>query len=163
MSATYIPQQAKDIYFAGPLFSEAELAFNLSIVERLEHDLGVTVFLPQRDGLKTLDLMARGLSKEAAQEQVFLLDEWHIAYCHAFVVCLDGNSPDPGTCLEIGMAITCQRFTQHPAILVGLKTGRLTQPLGAMVEHAVRPIVTSYQELSRFLRKELPQHMIEPA
>ena len=35
------------IYFAGPLFSEAEKRFNLRLSERLE-EAGFRVFLPQR-------------------------------------------------------------------------------------------------------------------
>ena len=38
------------IYFAGPLFSQAERAFNLRLTMTLEEH-GYTVFLPQRDGL----------------------------------------------------------------------------------------------------------------
>ncbi len=37
------------IYFAGPLFSEAERAFNLGLTKRLEQ-ANFEVFLPQRDG-----------------------------------------------------------------------------------------------------------------
>jgi nucleoside 2-deoxyribosyltransferase len=39
------------IYFAGPLFSEAEKQFNLRLGERLE-EAGFCVFLPQRDGVE---------------------------------------------------------------------------------------------------------------
>ena len=40
------------IYFAGPLFCEAERAFNLLLVEKLEAE-GYQVFLPQRDGIES--------------------------------------------------------------------------------------------------------------
>jgi nucleoside 2-deoxyribosyltransferase len=36
------------IYFAGPLFNEAEKSFNLRLTEKLEK-LNHKVFLPQRD------------------------------------------------------------------------------------------------------------------
>ncbi len=39
------------IYFAGPLFSEAEKKFNQNLTEKIE-DLGFKVFLPQRDGVE---------------------------------------------------------------------------------------------------------------
>jgi hypothetical protein len=38
------------LYFAAPLFSESELAFNAALTGEIER-LGFTVFLPQRDGL----------------------------------------------------------------------------------------------------------------
>ena len=39
------------IYFAGPLSSDAENAFNSRLTERLEAT-GFEVFLPQRDGVE---------------------------------------------------------------------------------------------------------------
>ena len=38
------------LYFAAPLFSESELAFNAALTAEIER-LGFTVFLPQRDGV----------------------------------------------------------------------------------------------------------------
>lgn len=38
------------IYFAAPLFCQAEKAFNLQLTRKLE-ERGFTVFLPQRDGV----------------------------------------------------------------------------------------------------------------
>ena len=38
------------LYFAAPLFSEAELAFNAALTAEVER-LGFAVFLPQRDGV----------------------------------------------------------------------------------------------------------------
>jgi len=40
------------IYLAGPLFCQAERAFNLQLAEKLE-ERGLTVFLPQRDGVES--------------------------------------------------------------------------------------------------------------
>lgn len=40
------------VYFAGPLFSEAERVFNLRLAEKLEAK-GYQVFLPQRDGIES--------------------------------------------------------------------------------------------------------------
>ena len=39
------------IYFAAPLFSVAEQAFNRQLTEKLV-EIGFTVFLPQRDGVE---------------------------------------------------------------------------------------------------------------
>ena len=43
--------ESMKIYFAGPLFSEAEKRFNLALTGRLE-SAGFEVFLPQRDGVE---------------------------------------------------------------------------------------------------------------
>jgi len=40
------------IYLAGSLFCQAERAFNLQLAEKLE-ERGLTVFLPQRDGVES--------------------------------------------------------------------------------------------------------------
>ena len=40
------------LYFAGPLFSAAELTFNAVLAEHIEA-LGFEVFLPQRDGVES--------------------------------------------------------------------------------------------------------------
>ena len=40
------------VYFAGPLFCEAERVFNLRLAEKLEAK-GYQVFLPQRDGVES--------------------------------------------------------------------------------------------------------------
>ena len=50
-------------YFAAPLFSESELAFNTALTAEIER-LGFTVFLPQRDGVRpTTETEARHLSR----------------------------------------------------------------------------------------------------
>jgi len=41
------------VYFAAPLFNEAERAYNESVVGMLE-DAGHDIFLPQRDGVEGL-------------------------------------------------------------------------------------------------------------
>ena len=39
------------LYFAAPLFSQAELEFNARLAAEIEK-LGIQVFLPQRDGIE---------------------------------------------------------------------------------------------------------------
>ena len=43
----------KELYFAGPLFNDAERAFNLALTKKIE-SLGYKVFLPQRDGAESI-------------------------------------------------------------------------------------------------------------
>ena len=57
------------LYFAAPLFSEAELAYNLDVAAILERH--VDVYLPQRDGGKVVDLVAKGVGKDAAFRSIY--------------------------------------------------------------------------------------------
>lgn len=43
---------SKLIYFAAPLFSQAEREFNLMLTANLE-SIGFDIFLPQRDGVES--------------------------------------------------------------------------------------------------------------
>lgn len=56
------------VYFAAPLFSEAEREYNLKIVGILERH-GYEVFLPQRDGFLAPEL--EGLTEEEKTEKIF--------------------------------------------------------------------------------------------
>ena len=57
-----------DVYFAAPLFSDAEKAYNEEVVQRLEKY--VNVFLPQRDGGLMVDMVKR-MSAEAARQKIY--------------------------------------------------------------------------------------------
>ena len=51
------------LYFAAPLFSEAELSYNVEVASILERH--VDVYLPQRDGGRVVDLVSKGVGQEA--------------------------------------------------------------------------------------------------
>ena len=54
----------KTVYFAGPLFSQAERDYNLKITKVLE-DNGYQVFLPQRDGFLASELEGKTEEEKA--------------------------------------------------------------------------------------------------
>ncbi len=91
------------IYFAGPLFSEAEKAFNLRLTERLEQD-NFTVFLPQRDGVERDKPPYYRMSAEERRRAMFELDKRKVFECDIFLFVLDGRVPDEGACVELGLA-----------------------------------------------------------
>lgn len=93
---------AKHLYFAAPLFSDAELQFNRQVVSRME--ISVPVFLPQRDGGLIVDLMRNGIDHDTAYQQVASIDLKAIRDCIAVVAVLDGQSIDEGVAFEIGYA-----------------------------------------------------------
>ena len=58
----------KTVYFAGPLFSQAEREYNQEITKVLE-DHGYHVFLPQRDGFLAPEL--EGKNEEEKIQMIF--------------------------------------------------------------------------------------------
>jgi nucleoside 2-deoxyribosyltransferase len=75
------------IYFAGPLFSEAEKRFNADLTEKLEA-LGFQVFLPQRDGPELNRPGYDQLPREERRRQVFELDARMVMECDVFLIVL---------------------------------------------------------------------------
>ena len=63
--------EGRRIYFAGPLFNDAEKEYNLKIVTILE-SYGYEVFLPQRDGYLAADL--EGLTEAELTKKIFAKD-----------------------------------------------------------------------------------------
>ena len=88
------------IYFAGPLFSAAERAWNEELVGALRA-AGHDVFLPQE----------QEPGKDAAG--IFATDVAGIDRADALVAIMDGPDPDSGTAWEVGYA-----YRKKPVILV---------------------------------------------
>ncbi len=91
----------KSVYFAAPLFSEAERAYNLEIVTILEN-YGYDVFLPQRDGFLAPEL--EGKTEEEKIKMIFEKDRDEVLKADIIFMVLDGRVPDEGACVELGMA-----------------------------------------------------------
>jgi len=120
------------IYFAAPLFSEAELRYNASLVEQLEN-AGHSVFLPQRDG-KEVDAYFEQPGVETAEDamvEIFHTDRDAILESDVLTALLDGQVPDEGVAIEMGIA------HERDIPIVGLKTDRRIfaedEPLNAMI------------------------------
>lgn len=111
------------LYFAAPLFSEAELTFNLTVARQLEQHFDV--YLPQRDGGLFCDLVNRGHSVEAASSQIFEWDVAAIRRCDVLLLVLDGRAVDEGAAFELGLAFALNK------VCVGLQTDpRRLLPMG---------------------------------
>jgi nucleoside 2-deoxyribosyltransferase len=89
-----------DVYFAGPLFTAAEIAFNREVAGYLTSK-GHRVFLPQEseENKRAVD----GYSDDPASD-IFHSDVAGLDSCDVVVACLDGPDPDSGTSWEIGYA-----------------------------------------------------------
>ena len=91
----------KKVYFAGPLFNQAEKDFNLELTKVLE-EYGYEVFLPQRDGIEAA--LLEGKTEEELIEMIFSLDAGEVCKADILFLNLDGRVPDEGACVELGIA-----------------------------------------------------------
>ena len=129
------------LYFAGPLFSAAERAWNAEIVAGLRA-AGHEVFLPQE---QEPGMDAAG---------IFATDVGGIDGAGALVAIMDGPDPDSGTAWECGYAygkkpiilvrtdIRAQADQSSPynAMLIGSATYRLDLP-GAAMPDLIRAVL----------------------
>ena len=109
------------LYLAGPLFNEAERAFNLALAGRIEQ-LGYEVFLPQRDGVEADRAPYDRMAPEQRRAAMFAMDRDEVLGCDVFLFVTDGRVPDEGAAVELGIAYTHRRLTDSDRLLVGLRT-----------------------------------------
>jgi len=136
------------IYFAAPLFNDAERQYNREVVELLEAE-GHSVFLPQRDGIESLASLIETdpeVSNERdAMRRIFELDYSEIREADVVTALLDGQIPDEGVAVEIGLAYA------HDIPVVGLKTDirvhAQDEPLKAMVFAVLTELTETPEEL----------------
>jgi len=109
------------VYLAGPMFSQADVKWQLEVAGTLE-SAGLSTHLPQRDGIEVASVMAKiGLPflrdpltvievTRFARKLVFALDVYHVLErCQAIVFNLDGRVPDEGTVMEASLGWTANR------------------------------------------------------
>ncbi|EJN60809.1 nucleoside 2-deoxyribosyltransferase [Halogranum rubrum] len=106
------------IYYAAPLFTQAELDFNERVVEMLEAE-GYDVFLPQRDGLES-DTLSEEKGAEEAMQEIFELDRKNVLDADLVTATLDGRVPSEGVCVEMAFAY------DHDIPVIAFKTDRRT-------------------------------------
>lgn len=124
------------IYFAAPLFSQAERTFNERLAQQLEA-LGFQVFLPQRDGVENDKPPYVTMTKEERRRAIFHLDQQQVFACDIFLFILDGRIPDEGACVELGLAYA-QRAIEHTRkLLIGYHTDIRVQLFGATLNPMV--------------------------
>jgi nucleoside 2-deoxyribosyltransferase len=109
------------VYFAGPLFCEAERVFNLRLAEKLEAK-GFQVYLPQRDGFESEKPPYNEIPKDELQKTIFELDRDKVLQADIFLFVLDGRVPDEGACVELGIAYGQKQLLQQDKLLIGLHT-----------------------------------------
>src|SRR5215469_6950436 len=118
------------IYFAAPLFCQAERLFNEHLTQRLEAQ-GFTVFLPQRDGVDRDKPPYNAMTQEERHQAIFQLDKQQIFACDILLFLLDGRVPDEGACVELGMAYCHRELQGSKKLLLGLQTDSRAAFLGS--------------------------------
>ena len=138
------------VYFAGPLFCDAERAFNLRLAEKLEAK-GYQVYLPQRDGVESKKPPYNEMSNADVQQTIFETDRDKVLQADIFLFILDGRVPDEGACVELGLAYGQKHFLQQDKLLIGLHTDmRSAFPegkLNAMINSALDSTINAEEEL----------------
>lgn len=130
------------LYLAAPLFSDAELSFNLKLVKILEQYLDV--YLPQRDGGKVVDLVSSGVSIQDSYNSIFERDLEALKDSDVVLLVLDGRNVDEGAAFELGIAFAMDKHC------IGLQTDtRRFSPLGnnPMIECSLTKIFKNTDEL----------------
>ncbi|WKB81748.1 nucleoside 2-deoxyribosyltransferase [Cellulophaga lytica] len=144
------------IYFAGPLFSVAELNFNNALVNKLEL-LEYDVFLPQRDGIEFKKVPFDEMTATQRNMIIFSIDREQVLRCDIFLFVLDGRVPDEGACFELGMAYTQKYLSESSKQILGLHTdiraSFLESKLNAMIEVPFDEIFSSENDLIQFLSR----------
>ena len=138
------------IYLAGPLFCDAERAFNAQLAEKLE-GRGYSVFLPQRDGVESWTLVEEKLTGDALRRKFFAVDRNEILKADVFLFILDGRVPDEGACVELGIAYTQKLIEGRDKLIIGLLTDRRSAfpeaQLNAMIEGALDSVSKNTADL----------------
>jgi nucleoside 2-deoxyribosyltransferase len=146
------------VYFAGPLFNQAERAFNARLTERIEA-LGCRVYLPQRDGVESTKPPYDAMTSDERAAAVFRMDRDQVLASDVFLFVLDGRVPDEGACVELGIAYAQRHLTGSPKLIVGLQTdvraAFLQAHLNEMLDGALDLVVRSEDELLETLERHI--------
>lgn len=137
------------IYLAGPLFSEAELSYNLLLTGILERY--ADVYLPQRDGGKVVDLVAMGVDISAAYKSIFERDVLALNEADVLFLLMDGRSIDEGAAFELGYAAAlnkiCVGLQTDPRRLLPMGNNPMIQVPLQLVFHCTDEVVQWIQDL----------------
>jgi nucleoside 2-deoxyribosyltransferase len=136
------------LYFAAPLFSEAERTFNERVVSLLIPFFDV--YLPQEHGGLLVDMVDKGMNPNHASSVVFTLDIAALKKCEVVLIVLDGRSIDEGAAFELGyahaMGKVCYGLQTDPRRL--LKIG-INNP---MIDCALQQVFSSLDDLLKWAK-----------
>lgn len=143
------------IYFAGPLFSKAEVDFNQNLTDKLEAE-GFEVFLPQRDGVEKDREPYLSMSEDERRVAIFAIDKDNVLKADCLLFVLDGRVPDEGAAFELGVAYAHKILTSPSKKLVGLMTDKRAAfpgwKLNPMISVPLEFIAENEEELLNYLK-----------
>jgi nucleoside 2-deoxyribosyltransferase len=146
------------LYFAAPLFNEAERVFNLELTRHLEA-VGIEVFLPQRDGVESDRPPYDTMSRERRRALMFAADRDEVLASDIFLFVTDGRVPDEGAAVELGIAYAHRHLNGHQRLIVGLRTDTRTAfasaALNPMISQALDTLCDSVDDLLGLLGARL--------
>ena len=121
------------IYFAGPLFTQAERIWNRKLTETiLKKSSAIEIFLPQEETKKAIT--ENGVDFKKIQEICLK----GIDVCDHVLAILDGSDSDSGTCFECGYGYALGKK------IVGVRTDIRTgedQGLNAMLNQSCNSVI----------------------
>ena len=136
------------LYFASPLFNNAELEFNYKFVNMLEPYFDV--FLPQRDGGLLSDKIVNGENPISTAMHVFNCDIQAMNQCDILFAILDGRTVDEGVAFEIGYSFGKGKEC------VGFKSdNRTLLPSGnnPMIDQSLKMIFCDFESTLKWAKK----------
>lgn len=142
------------VYFAGPLFSQAERDYNQKLCLQIEN-IGFEVFLPQRDGAELNKPPYQEMTQSERNKIIFDLDVKQVLGADIFLFVLDGRVPDEGACFELGVAYNQKSQNDSKKRIIGIHTDMrasfINSKLNAMLEGSFDKILISEKELMEYL------------
>ncbi len=135
------------IYFAGPLFTQAERMWNLKLSKAIKaENNNIEIFLPQNEDHKAV------VNGELDFKKIFQICIDGIDNSDIVVAILDGSDSDSGTCFECGYA-----YSKGKPI-IGVRTdirGGEDNGLNAMLNQSCCSVVTftSGKDLEKDIEK----------
>lgn len=134
------------LYFAAPLFTPQERAFNEKLAARLSSFF--EVFLPQRDGLLLPGKQIDMANYATLAREVFQSDVNAVRRASVVFAVLDGRTIDEGVAVEIGMAHALQK-----TCIGYLSDSRVLLPHGInpMVQGTIHTLLRSEEDMEAWL------------
>lgn len=147
------------VYFAGPLFSEAEKRFNLGLAHHLEKT-GFSVFLPQRDGVEGSKPPYDRMGREERRRAMFELDKQKVSRPTCSCSCSTEGCRTRGPASSWAWAYAHKELHGGGKMLVGLHTDARAAFVGSKLNPMVRVpldhVAEDEEELLRVLEGYRP-------
>lgn len=138
------------IYFAAPLFCQAELDYNAKLTAILRKE-GFDVFLPQECPGTKERFADPNVNRKELMTELFFLDLKNIDSSDVLLLVMDGRVPDEGACFELGYAYAKGKKC------IGIKTDIRVSEYGddnaMLVGSLGKNIVSDTQSLVETLKK----------